>query len=293
MLSFFYKYIYPQDKSFENLCFSGGGVKGFAYVGVIKALQEKHILKNITKIIGSSAGAIFATAVACKISHIDMYQEITTCDFKKFLDTNNPILKAYDLCNDLGLYSGNYFYNWIGYILEKYVGNSNITFKESYEKFGIELVITASDLTDKKIIYMNYKTSPEQRIRDAVRMSMSIPLFFIPVKKLIDTTEHIFVDGGCLNNFPIDYFKDSNKTLGFNLDSNPQKMEINNVFDLLHNLVNTMIEINEDQRIKSVKNKNIVNINTFDIPSTDFGINLNDINRLVDSGYKNTIEHLK
>lgn len=288
-----YKYFYSENDYFENLCFSGGGVKGLAYVGVVKALQEKGLLKNVKRIIGSSAGAIFATTLACKITPADMYEEITTCDFKKFLDTNNPIVKAYDLSRELGMYSGNYFYNWIGYILEKYVGNSNITFKDAYDKFKVNLVITATDLTDKKIIYMNYESTPDTRIRDAVRMSMSIPLFFMPVKKLIDTTEHIFVDGGCLNNFPIDYFKDSKRTLGFNLDSNPQKMEINNVFDLLHDLINTMIEINEDQRIKSVKNKNIVNINTFDIPSTNFGINLNDINRLVDSGYECTIDYLK
>lgn len=45
---------------FRNLVFEGGGVKGIAYVGAMEVLEEKGILKNITRVGGTSAGAINA-----------------------------------------------------------------------------------------------------------------------------------------------------------------------------------------------------------------------------------------
>ncbi len=45
---------------FRNLVFEGGGVKGIAYVGAIKVLEEKGIMPNIVRVGGTSAGAINA-----------------------------------------------------------------------------------------------------------------------------------------------------------------------------------------------------------------------------------------
>ena len=42
-----------------NLVLSGGGIKGLSYIGVVKYLEEKKLLKNINKIAASSIGAIF------------------------------------------------------------------------------------------------------------------------------------------------------------------------------------------------------------------------------------------
>jgi len=48
---------------FKNLIFEGGGVKGIAYVGAIKVLEEKGIMSSIVRVGGTSAGAINAVLV--------------------------------------------------------------------------------------------------------------------------------------------------------------------------------------------------------------------------------------
>ena len=46
------------DYPFRNLVFEGGGVKGIAYVGTMRVLESKGILQNISRVGGTSAGAI-------------------------------------------------------------------------------------------------------------------------------------------------------------------------------------------------------------------------------------------
>jgi len=48
----------------ESLVFSGGGIKGLAYVGAIKALEEKQLFQNVKRFAGASAGAITAALLA-------------------------------------------------------------------------------------------------------------------------------------------------------------------------------------------------------------------------------------
>ncbi len=50
---------------FENLVFEGGGVKGLAFCGALEVLEEKDVMKNIKRLVGSSAGAITAGLLAC------------------------------------------------------------------------------------------------------------------------------------------------------------------------------------------------------------------------------------
>ena len=53
----------------KNLVFSGGGLKGYAFIGVIKALYETHIIENITKFVGTSIGSIAAYFSIIGITH--------------------------------------------------------------------------------------------------------------------------------------------------------------------------------------------------------------------------------
>jgi NTE family protein len=43
---------------YQNLVFKGGGVKGIAYVGALKALEEANVMAQITGFAGTSAGSI-------------------------------------------------------------------------------------------------------------------------------------------------------------------------------------------------------------------------------------------
>jgi NTE family protein len=78
------------------------------------------------------------------------------------------------------------------------------------------LHVVASDVTGRQILYLPLDSEQklgikpaELRVADAVRMSMSIPFFFKPVRRRFPRDaerEHVVVDGGMLSNFPISLF---------------------------------------------------------------------------------------
>ena len=72
--------------NFKNLVFEGGGVKGIAYGGALEALDKKGVLSNITRVAGTSAGAINATLLALDYSSAEVSKIIAETDFKKFGD---------------------------------------------------------------------------------------------------------------------------------------------------------------------------------------------------------------
>jgi len=290
----------------ENVCFKGGGIKGVAFVGVDRALTELGVWPQIKRFIGSSAGAIFATGAACRIPHTKMKAIIDTTDFSQFKDTPWGILgEGERIIRNFGLYNGDYFYNWIGNILKDNVGDADITFMQVFEKFNSELVITTTDLTMKSLVYMSKDSHPNLPVRDAVRRSMSIPIFYIPIQeKDTDGINHVYVDGGCTNNFPLDYFDDLysskeqafTKTIGFNLleDFNDHsKNDINSIIDIISSLLNTDIEEIQNLRLTEKDKERMINIPTFNIKSTDFDISKENIQKLDNSGYDSTIKFFK
>jgi predicted acylesterase/phospholipase RssA len=303
-----FKWFYSQSsihppingKTIENLCFKGGGMTGNAFVGVNHALIELGLLPQIKRFIGSSAGAIFAATVACRIPYSKMTEIIENTDFNKFEDSPWGIVgEGLRLIEHWGIYKGDYFYNWFGDFLKETVGSETITFQEVYERFDSELVITTTDLTEHKLIYLNHRDNPNMQIRDAVRRSMSIPAFYVPVKEIdVKGITHIYVDGGCTNNFPLHYFDDlySNpddafgKTIGFNLvGEDEKKSDIKCIVSLIESLIYTEMETIQDLRLNANDKYRTVNINVFGLSYTDFNMSREDIQRLIDSGYTATI----
>ena len=71
---------------FKNLIFEGGGVKGIAYVGAIKVLEEKGIMSNIVRVGGTSAGAINAVLVGLGYTSAQTLNIMNKLNFKKFMD---------------------------------------------------------------------------------------------------------------------------------------------------------------------------------------------------------------
>ena len=158
----------------ENVCFKGGGMTGNAFVGVNRALTELELWPQIKRFIGSSACAIYAGCAACRIPYEKMNQLIVDTDFSEFCDSPWGIVgKAGRIVEYMGLYNGDYFYNWYRNILQETIGDPDITFQGVYTRFNSELVITTTDLTVRELVYLNHKYNPDMKITDAVRRSMS------------------------------------------------------------------------------------------------------------------------
>ena len=189
---------------FRNLVFEGGGVKGVAYVGAMQVLEGKGILSDIQRVGGTSAGAINATLFALGFTNAEQRSILKKLDFNKFMDDSWGIIRDVNrLLNEFGWNKGDFFHKWIGEQIAKKLESPNATFKDLETAGKPKLYVYGTNLGTRFGEVFSFEHTPTMRIADAVRMSMSIPLFFAAVRNARDD---VYVDGGVLNNYPIKLF---------------------------------------------------------------------------------------
>ena len=88
---------------FRNLVFVGGGVKGIAYVGAMNVLETEGILKNITRVGGTSAGSINAVLFAAGFSNQETLRILSKLDFNVFKDDSWGVLRDMNRLKDEGM----------------------------------------------------------------------------------------------------------------------------------------------------------------------------------------------
>ncbi len=185
---------------FENLVFEGGGIKGLAFCGAIKILEKNGVMPGITRFAGSSAGAITAGLLACKHTSDEILAILGQKNFNDFKDEDfGTIRDSRRVLKEYGFYAGKEFHRWYGDLLKSKTGNADITFQQIKDKYGKELVITGTCLNRRETDFYSVKRNADMPVRDAVRISMSLPLFFAAVEWKGD----ILVDGGVLFNYPV------------------------------------------------------------------------------------------
>lgn len=189
---------------FRNLVFEGGGVKGIAYVGALAILEKKEILKDIQRIGGTSAGAINAVLLACGYSRSEQRKILSEMDFNRFMDDSFGFLRdAKRLIDEYGWYKGDYFREWIGALMADKIGSPHATFTDFRIKGRPDLYLVGANLSTGFAEVFSAEHTPTMRVVDAVRISMSLPLFFSAVRNV---RGDVYVDGGLLNNYPIKLF---------------------------------------------------------------------------------------
>ena len=217
---FLFTKVFTQPQHYQNLVMEGGGIKGFAYVGAFEVLDSLGILQNIQRVGGSSVGAIQAMLLATGYTTEEMKTIAAKIPLKTFND-GFALGGFHRMKTKLGFFKGKAVTVWIDTLIAKKTGNANITFREFHEqkeaKHYKDLYITGTDLTYQCPRVFSYETYPDMKIKDAVRISMSVPLYFQPVYindsgfvvKRNDTGHvHLMADGGLLDNYPITLFDD-------------------------------------------------------------------------------------
>ncbi|RFU69644.1 patatin-like phospholipase family protein [Bacillus sp. V59.32b] len=192
---------------FRNLIFEGGGVKGIGFVGALKVLEDKHILDNVKRFGGTSAGAITVLILGLGYTISELENILSVLDFRKFKDdTVGPVRDAFRLTQGYGWFKGDHFENWIEGIIEKKTGDRSSTFKDIHDRMESdhfkEIFFQGTNVSTHLIETFSFEKSPDMPVAKAVRISMSIPFFFEAVKWKDD----LYVDGGILDNYPIRSF---------------------------------------------------------------------------------------
>ncbi|HEX8185968.1 MAG TPA: patatin-like phospholipase family protein, partial [Blastocatellia bacterium] len=188
---------------FKNLIFEGGGVKGVAYGGALDVLDDRGILGQIVRVGGTSAGAITAALVALGYDAAAIKSKMLNLNFNEFKD--GSFLRDFkNLFEKYGWYKGDIFLRYIEGEIAHMTGNPHATFNDLHARGFKDLYVISTDLTLRQYQVFSHESKGETRVADAVRMSMSIPLFFASYK----FENNVFVDGGVLNNYPITLFDD-------------------------------------------------------------------------------------
>ena len=184
-----------------GIALAGGGIRGIAHVGVLKALEENEIKIDI--IGGTSSGSMVATLYALGFSPYYIYVL-----FKRYAKQMLSV-DTMPIINTIGNFIANKKLEVCGF-------NSGKTIEEAYNQIALKkgirkisdiekpIVIPTVDINEaKEYIFTNNKIENQQYISDisigeAVRASSSLPGYFCPC----DFQEHKFLDGGILDNVP-------------------------------------------------------------------------------------------
>jgi NTE family protein len=294
----------------KNLVFEGAGIRGIAYAGVVSELETKNMLQYIEKVGGTSAGAIVALTISLGYSGKEIEDIVGGTNFKKFNDGNYFFVGGINRTNKyFGWYRGNKFENWLEKLIDQKTGNSNITFEELHAKGYRDLYVTGTCLNKQQLVVFSYETYPKMKIKDAVRISASIPLYFEAVfidkdGKLIKHPRQkegldIMVDGGFTGNFPIRMFDSAGKynyaTLGFRIDSDEQvksdresktiaPMPVGNFKQYMSAFYNMVIENLNRQQLTEEDWKRTVSISDGTVGPRIRNLCDTEINVLIDNG---------
>jgi len=190
---------------FRNLIFEGGGVKGIAYVGAMQVLQQRGVLKNIHRVGGTSAGAINALLFALGFDIPSQVQLLESTDFKKFMDDSFGVIRDIKRLTKLfGWFKGDFFSRWVGKLIKEKLGNKKATFKTLKDKKRPAIYMIGTNLSTGYSEVFSQERQPDMPLAEALRISMSIPLFF--AAKRYGPRKDVYVDGGVMLNYPIKLF---------------------------------------------------------------------------------------
>ena len=251
-------------KDFSSIVLSGGVFKAVSIIGVIKYLEDNHLIKNLKTLVGTSAGSVicFLLSIGFDSNEIKTFlMEILADESINQFDINN-------ICNVFDSYSidsSDKLERIFKKAIYKKLYKEDITFMEHAKIFGKHLIICVSNLTKEQVEYWSVDTHPLESVVLALTISCSIPLIFPP----ITYKDMLYVDGAIFQNFPISYFDDKpcRDVIGVNIKSkNYQKHDT--FFNYLRFVIYSVIEKASSPPMSDLK-KNIVTIN-FDDDNHEF-----------------------
>ena len=244
-----------------GLVLSGGGFRGIAHIGVIKALEENNIYPSY--IAGTSAGAIVGALYAngcCWEDMLAFFKKLEIFSFNKYA-INKP-----------GFINTEKFYKSF---------KTYLPF-DDFKTLDKILYITATDLLNGTL-----KVFSEGELIMPLLASAAFPGVFTPVK----IGNSYYIDGGTLNNFPVDIIaKHCNQIIGVYVNhfENVENSNLKNSYDILDRALKIKNAQESSLKFKAcdllIAPKGLDNYNTFYFRNTSEIFNL---------GYRETIKVLQ
>ena len=276
---------YISEKKYKkNLVMSGGGIKGIAHIGALYALNKLNYLDKIEQFAGTSIGSLVIALYVIGYTPCELYDFIKLFNIAKLKDIS--ILNI----GSFGLDSGSKIEFVIKKLIAKKGLDENIKLKELYDIKKKKLIFTCVCLNTMEPCYISHENYPNIPLYLVIRMSTSLPFIYCPVKY----ENKLYIDGGCIDNYPISVFKDKlDDTVGILLIDPKNEMEkIDNLETYIMRVLNC---ITVGMQLYSKKNyeSNTIEINIEMLNIVNFDINDKIKDELFLQGYAAVIDSSK
>lgn len=284
---------------YSHLVLSGGGMKGICFVSALQRLKIN--IPDLTSISGTSIGSVIGLLLIVGYTPDTLLQVLLDTDYKKLCDVSYK-----NFLTDFGLDTGKGLIHWLINLLAPKMRDITIlaipsldtsspsfvppfdyrqvTFLELYLLYGKQFNVAGVKLNTHSLVYFNHKNTPEVRVLDAIRVSVSFPFLFTKCTLGGD----LYVDGGVLDNFPVDAIDSPGKILGLritpdNIPFDPSSIQLDTYTTEVINCLLIQIYKLEKQKRHS-KKLHVIDITTSSSILIDHNITKDTISKLLADG---------
>lgn len=181
------------------ISFSSGGVRTLGQIGVLAKLRDAGVLDEIRDWYGCSGGALTALLGAIGASHAWLRDAVEHYNTQPLGAPDPELITNY--FDTWGINSGILLMEYMGKFVDTWEpGLSRWTFADLAAKYpDTTLTVIATNISRGAQAVFSTRQTPDMRIMDALRASMSIPLFFTP---WVDASGELYCDGAVWEYFP-------------------------------------------------------------------------------------------
>ena len=271
--------------SIKNLVFSGGELRGLAYIGIQKALEELNIIGTVENLLGVSVGSIFALTICLGYTSSQIEKIVMSLEIEQLKDIEAD--GVFRIFTKYGVDSAKQFEKLYKILIKKKLDNEDATFSDLKNKFPDKnLLVWGTNLNLDRGEIFSYATTPNMRLWEAIRISTCFPLYF----EAYNYNNYLYADGGISNNYPIDYFQSNiEETLGIVLkhDDRDTMGEIDSFERYIISLVKCITQSTQNIMEKQYKKYTI----TLEIPYSFLNLDITSVAKKtnIDSGYNQFI----
>ena len=211
--------IFRREKKI-GLALGGGAARGLAHIGVLKVLEEEGIKAHF--VAGTSAGSLIGSLYCAGVRWEQIKKVAQEIDWRNLVSPTWPAL---------GLVKSTR--------LEKTV--DRIVGKKTFEQLSIPFRAVAVDIESGDVVVMDSGS-----VAKAVRASCSIPGIFEPT----EFHGRLLVDGGLVNNLPVDVVKAMGAEVVIGVDLNTDRLvhkRPENIVEVFYRSLNILISINSSR----------------------------------------------